>query len=119
MVNAAESLKIKTVISPECGHAYTVIRWEEPNLMGRSFDFKVKHIVEVLDELRAEGLLKTEGFEEQRLTFHDPCQLVRRGGVVQQPRNLMNMISKDFIEMPDAGMMNWCCGGGAAAIEEA
>ncbi|MCV6638071.1 (Fe-S)-binding protein [Candidatus Albibeggiatoa sp. nov. NOAA] len=121
VVNAAESLKVKTVISPECGHAYTAIRWEGPNLMGRSFDFKVKHIVEVLDELRAQGLLKTEGFEEQRLTFHDPCQLVRRGGVVQQPRNLMNMISEDFVEMPDAGMMNWCCGGGggAAAIEEA
>jgi Fe-S oxidoreductase len=121
VVNAAESLKVKTVISPECGHAYTAIRWEGPNLMGRTFNFKVQHIVEVLDELRAQGLLKTEGFEEQRLTFHDPCQLVRRGGVVQQPRNLMNMISKDFVEMPDAGMMNWCCGGGggASAIEEA
>ncbi|MEK7990367.1 MAG: (Fe-S)-binding protein, partial [Thiotrichaceae bacterium] len=121
VVNAAESLKVKTVISPECGHAYTAIRWEGPNLMGRAFGFKVKHIIEVLDELRAEGLLKTEGFEEQRLTFHDPCQLVRRGGVVQQPRNLMNMISKDFVEMPDAGMMNWCCGGGGglSAIEEA
>lgn len=121
VVNAAESLKVKTVISPECGHAYTAIRWEGANLMGRTFNFKVQHIVEVLDELRAQGLLKTEGFEEQRLTFHDPCQLVRRGGVVQQPRNLMNMISKDFVEMPDAGMMNWCCGGGggASAIEEA
>ncbi len=121
VVNAAESLKIKTVISPECGHAYTAIRWEGPNLMGRKFNFKVRHIVEVLDELRAQGLLRTEGFEKQRLTFHDPCQLVRRGGVVQQPRNLMKMISNDFVEMPDAGMMNWCCGGGggASAIEEA
>ena len=48
----------------------------------RNLVSKVQHILEVLDELRVAGLLKTEGFEESKLTFHDPCQLVRRGGVV-------------------------------------
>ena len=28
IVDAAEKLKVKTVISPECGHAYTALRWE-------------------------------------------------------------------------------------------
>jgi len=121
VVNAAEKLAVKTVISPECGHAYTAIRWEGPNLLKRTFKFQVKHIIEVLDEFRQQGLIKTEGWEEARLTFHDPCQLVRRGGVVQQPRNLLNMVAKNFVEMSDAGMMNWCCGGGGglSAIEEA
>ena len=27
IVDAAEKLKVKTVISPECGHAYTALRW--------------------------------------------------------------------------------------------
>jgi len=121
IVNAAERLKVKTVISPECGHAYTAIRWEGPNLVGRRFGFQVKHIVEVLDELRVAGLLKTEGFEEGKLTFHDPCQLVRRGGVIQQPRDLLNLVSKNCVEMADHGTMNWCCGagGGVSANEEA
>lgn len=121
VVNAAEKLKVKTVISPECGHAYTAIRWEGPNLMGKAFPFKVQHILEVLDDLRAEGLLKTEGLDETKLTFHDPCQLVRRGGVVEQPRNLLKMIAPNFVEMTDAGMMNWCCGagGGVSANENA
>lgn len=121
VVNAAEKLKVKTVVSPECGHAYTAIRWEGPNLMGKAFPFKVKHIIEVLDELRAEGLLKTEGVEDARLTFHDPCQLVRKGGVIEQPRNLLNMVASNFVEMEDHGTMNWCCGagGGVGAIEEA
>ncbi|MGB8544502.1 MAG: (Fe-S)-binding protein [Azonexus sp.] len=120
IVEAAEKLKVKTVISPECGHAYTALRWEGANLMGRSFGFKVRHIIEVLGEFQEQGLLKTEGFETDRLTFHDPCQLARRGGVIKQQRNLMNMVSKNFVEMPDAGFMNWCCGGGggASAIEE-
>ncbi|PIX98020.1 MAG: heterodisulfide reductase [Hydrogenophilales bacterium CG_4_9_14_3_um_filter_63_34] len=121
IVEGAERLKAKTVISPECGHAYTALRWEGPNLIGRPFTFKVQHIVEVLDELRTQGLLKTEGFETDRLTFHDPCQLARRGGVIQPQRNLINMVAKNFVEMPDAGKMNWCCGGGGGvtAIERA
>jgi Fe-S oxidoreductase len=120
IVEGAEKLKVKTVISPECGHAYTALRWEGPNLIGRPFGFEVKHIIEVLGEFQALGLLQTEGFETDRLTFHDPCQLVRRGGVIQQPRTLMNLVAKHFVEMPDAGYMNWCCGGGggASAIEE-
>ncbi|KAB2318936.1 (Fe-S)-binding protein [Betaproteobacteria bacterium SCN1] len=120
IVDGAERLKVKTVISPECGHAYTALRWEGANLVGRPFDFKVQHIIEVLDEFRQQGLLKTEGFETDRLTFHDPCQLVRRGGVIAQPHTLMNMVAQNFVEMPDAGFMNWCCGGGggASAIEE-
>jgi Fe-S oxidoreductase len=120
IVEGAETLKVKTVISPECGHAYTALRWEGANLIGRPFTFKVQHIVEVLGEFQAQGLLKTEGFEKDRLTFHDPCQLARRGGVIQPQRDLMAMVSKNFVEMPDAGYMNWCCGGGggASAIEE-
>jgi Fe-S oxidoreductase len=59
----------------------------------------------------------------QPQSAHDPCQLVRRGGVIEQPRNLMKMVVKDFVEMEDPGKYNWCCGGGggvsANANEEA
>ncbi|MGI9321618.1 MAG: nickel-dependent hydrogenase large subunit, partial [Thiogranum sp.] len=27
-------------------------------------------------------------------------------------RNLMNMVADNFVEMPEAGKMNWCCGAG-------
>lgn len=121
IVNAADELKVKTVISPECGHAYMAIRWEGPNLMGRRFGFEVKHILEVLDELRTSGELQTEGMESDRISFHDPCQLVRRGGVTEQPRNLINMIAENYVEMTDHGTLNWCCGagGGVSANEDA
>ena len=112
IVEGAERLKVRTVISPECGHAFTALRWEGPNLIGRPYPFEVKHILEVLDGFRAQGLLKTEGFEEARLTFHDPCQIARRGGVIDPPRNLLKLVAKDFVEMSDPGKMNWCCGGG-------
>jgi Fe-S oxidoreductase len=121
IVDGAEKLKVETVISPECGHAYTALRWEGPNLIGRPYTFQVLHILEVLDGFREQGLLRTSGLEQAKLTFHDPCQLVRRGGVFEQPRRLLKMVAKDFVEMNDAGKMNWCCGGGdgVSAIEEA
>ena len=121
VVAAAEKLKVKYVISPECGHAYMAIRWEGPNLIGRPYSFKVVHILELLDELRAQGRLKTTGKETQRLTYHDPCQVSRRGGVVEQPRNLMHVIAENFVEMPETGTMNWCCGagGGVSSNERA
>jgi Fe-S oxidoreductase len=112
IVVAAERLKVRCVISPECGHAFTAIRWEGPNLMGKPFGFEVKHILEVLDELHTAGRIKTRGKDKRALTYHDPCQITRRGGVVEQPRRLLGAIAEDFREMPDAGVMNWCCGGG-------
>jgi len=121
IVDEAERLKVKTVISPECGHAYMAIRWDGPNLVGKPFSFKVRHILEILDEFRKDGRLKISGKEEQRLTYHDPCQISRRGGVIDQPRNLINLFSDNFVEMPEAGKMNWCCGagGGVSSNERA
>ena len=121
LVDAAERLKVKYVVTPECGHAYMAFRWEGPNLIGRAYPFEVLHILELLDQLRQDGRLRTEGLEEGRLTFHDPCQIVRRGGVVQQPRSLLKMVAPDFKELPEHGTLNWCCGGGGgvSAIERA
>ena len=112
VVDGAEKLKVKYVLSPECGHAYTAIRWEGPNLIGRSYPFKVIHILELLDQLQQKGQLKTSGKLEKKLTFHDPCQIVRKGGIEAQPRRLLEQVSSNFVEMNDHGTMNWCCGGG-------
>ena len=112
VVAGAEKLKVKTVISPECGHAFAAIRWDGPNFIGRPYSFKVIHILELLDELQQSGRLKTSGKETARLTFHDPCQIVRRGGVEAQPRHLLAPVAENYVEMSDHGSMNWCCGGG-------
>jgi len=113
IVDAAEKLQVKYVVSPECGHAYSALNWEGPNLVGKSYDFQVIHILELLDQLVREGRIKTKTERDQRrVTFHDPCQIVRRGGIVQEPRNLLNLVSANFIEMENAGVANICCGGG-------
>lgn len=112
VVDAAEALEVKAVISPECGHAYGAIRWAGPNLMGRQLKFEVVHIIEVLDRLRREGRIPAGEKDSRRMTLHDPCQIVRRGGLLKEPRSLMDDSCSDFVEMKGAGVTNFCCGGG-------
>ncbi|MEY6433309.1 (Fe-S)-binding protein [Thioalkalicoccus limnaeus] len=121
VVKAAETLRVKNVISPECGHAYTAVRWEGPNLIGQSYPFRVFHIIEVLDDLRAAGRIRTEGKEDDRLSLHDPCNLARKSGVIQQQRNLMDLVASNFVELKEHGRYQWCCGagGGVSSNERA
>ena len=119
--DAAVKLKVKNVISPECGHAFTAVRWEGPNLIGKPYPFRVFHIIEVLDELRASGRIKTEGKEDDRLSMHDPCNLARKSGVIQQQRNLMDLVAENFVDLKEHGRYQWCCGagGGVSSNERA
>lgn len=121
VVDAAVKLRVKNVISPECGHAYTAIRWEGPNLIGKAYPFRVFHIIEVLEELRAQGRIRTEGKEDDRLSMHDPCNLARKSGVVQQQRNLMDLVAENFVDLKEHGKYQWCCGagGGVSSNERA
>lgn len=112
IANAATRLKVKAVVTPECGHAYQAMRWEGPNLLGKPFEFEVVHIIDLLDRWRAEGKLKFSGKEASRVTYHDPCQISRRGGLDPQARRLLACVTEDFVETGDAGALNWCCGGG-------
>jgi Fe-S oxidoreductase len=112
IVDAAERLKVKTVISPECGHAYSALRWEGPNLLGRRYGFEVVQISELLDRFVREGRLRLRGKDARRLTFHDPCQLVRRGGLTEGPRRLAGDLSANMVDMPASGAASFCCGGG-------
>lgn len=112
IVAAAERLKVRYVVSPECGHAYSALRWEGPNLLGRRYGFEVVQIEELLDRFMREGRLRLRGQDARRLTFHDPCQLVRRGGLTEEPQRLMRAVSANSVEMPSGGAASFCCGGG-------
>jgi Fe-S oxidoreductase len=112
VVDEAERLGVKHVISPECGHAYGALRWAGPNLIGKQFSFEVVHIIELLDRLRSEGRIPPGAKDGRKLTLHDPCQIVRRGGLLKEPRRLMDDACSDFVEMDGAGIANLCCGGG-------
>ncbi len=111
IVDAAEELGIKTVVIPECGHAYGVMRWSGANLLGRELPFEVLHITEFLADLKRAGKLKLKPYKGS-ITYHDPCQISRRGGAVEAARVLLDGFAEDFREMSPTANYNWCCGGG-------
>ncbi|MEZ5922350.1 MAG: (Fe-S)-binding protein [Parvularculaceae bacterium] len=111
IVDAAEELGIKEVIIPECGHAYSVMRWNGANILGRPLPFSVSHITEYLAKLKREGKLRFNPIDD-KITYHDPCQVSRRGGAAADARYLIEGFAPNFREMAPTANYNWCCGGG-------
>jgi len=119
VVEAAEQLKVKKVVSPECGHAYGALRWEAQNLLARDLPFTVVQIAELIDVLLSEGKIRVNREAKGgKATYHDPCQIGRRGGLFEEPRRVLHAIVPDanFSEMTENRMDNWCCGGGGGVI---
>jgi len=111
ITDAAEEVGAKLVVIPECGHAYGVMRWSGANILGRPLPYHVMHITEYLAQLKREGRLKFTPYEGS-ITYHDPCQVSRRGGATEDARYLLNGFATHFTGMAPTGNFNWCCGGG-------
>ena len=111
LIEAAIACQANIVVVPECGHAYGALRWEAAELYGKPLPFRVLHMAEFMADGLDNGRLKL-GTASESITFHDPCQVSRRGGATQAPRKLMSALGVDLHEMPVSGDMNWCCGGG-------
>jgi hypothetical protein len=76
------------------------------------YDLEVKHFLEIV----VENLLKYElRFPRQvRVTYHDPCQLVRYLNIVEEPRQILRSIKDIELVEPDWTTREYatCCGGG-------
>lgn len=115
VIDAAIACKAKTLLLPECGHAYGAMRWQGANLYGAPLPFRVLHVSEFLAEAVRDGRLKFKPLKGS-ITFHDPCQVSRRGGATAAPREVLAALGADLREMPGAGDANWCCGGGGGVV---
>ncbi len=115
LVNAAVAIRANTVILPECGHAYQAFRWAGANIYGKPLPFRALHISEFLAEEIGAGRLKLKT-DSRSMTFHDPCQIARRGGVVEAPRVVFRALGADLREMNANPSLNWCCGGGGGVV---
>ncbi len=115
IINAAIKCGAKLLILPECGHAYGALRWQGANVYGKPLPFKVMHISEYLADNLNNGRLKVKTVAKS-VTFHDPCQVSRRGGATQAGRDVLKALGTDLHEMSPTGNLNWCCGGGGGVV---
>jgi Fe-S oxidoreductase len=117
LLERAERLGVESLVVAECGHGYRSLRWEAPEYLQRAVPFRIVSFVELLDEYVAEGRIVLDPSRNpDRVTLHDPCNLVRNGGVIEPQRNVLRRAARDFVEMTPNREHNYCCGGGGGML---
>ncbi|MBI4881344.1 MAG: (Fe-S)-binding protein [Planctomycetes bacterium] len=108
-------LKGKKILIGECGHA-TRSAWFGRTFCGPDAP-EVVHCLQYAHRQLKQGKipLKDEKIEE-RVTYHDPCNIARTGKITEEPREILKTICRDFVEMHPNRTENYCCGGGGGTV---
>ncbi|MCD4731073.1 MAG: (Fe-S)-binding protein [Bacteroidales bacterium] len=115
IMNGYEIKKIVTC----CPHDYNTLLNEYPEFGGQ---YEVIHHSQFLQKLISEGKINIQdgAFKDKKITFHDPCYLGRANGEYQAPRDVLNSIPSEKIEMKRHKSFALCCGaGGGQMFKEA
>ena len=102
--------KIVVTTCPSCHYTWSHLYPElDPSPLG----FEILHSSQFLARLLEEGQLRLGGSLEQVVTYHDPCDLGRKSGIYDAPRQLINSLpGVEFREMDACRENALCCGGG-------
>lgn len=116
VLNGYEVKKIVTA----CPHCFNTLKNEYPELGG---NYEVIHHTQLLEQLFKEGKLTVKGggeFKGKKITFHDPCYLGRANEVYEAPREVLQKLDAELVEMKRCRAKGLCCGaGGAQMFKEA
>ena len=116
VLNEAKKLNVKEIVVTECGHAYSVLKWEAPKWFNGEFDIKVRSILEVYDEYIKNGLITVKQKSAEIVTYHDPCNMGRKGGIMEEPRSVIKASTNEFVDLRPNRVENYCCGAGAGMV---
>ena len=117
-IQLLDGYQIKKIVTA-CPHCFNTLKNEYPELGG---NYDVIHHTQLLNSLLKEGRLKIEGgsFKGKKITFHDPCYLGRANNEYEAPRELLQKLDAELVEMKRCKTKGLCCGaGGAQMFKEA
>lgn len=118
-IQVLNGYNIKKIVAA-CPHCYNIIKNEYPDLGG---SYEVVHHSEFLNQLIGEGRLKldeNDTFKNTKITYHDSCYLGRANKIYDAPRQLIESLQADLVEMERHKEHGLCCGaGGAQMFKEA
>jgi Fe-S oxidoreductase len=115
--DAAAQLKVKRIVMGECGHAFRSVYdmgnrwlgWREPPI-------PIVHAIDFYYELLKSGKIKIAKKYDKPVTLHDPCNVVRGGGLHEKARYVARALCTDFVEMHPNREHNYCCCAGGGVI---
>ncbi len=113
----AARLHVARIVMGECGHAFRSVydvgnRW----LGWRQPPIPIVHAIDFYHELITQGKLRIAKKCETPVTIHDPCNVVRGGGLHEKARELAHALCTEVIEMHPNREHNYCCCAGGGVI---
>jgi heterodisulfide reductase subunit D len=113
-INTLNMYAVKRIVTA-CPHCFNTLKNEYPDLGGH---YEVVHHTQFLKELLESKRLRIEGgsFKGKKITYHDSCYLGRINGEYEAPRQLLEALEADIIEMKRCKTKGLCCGAGGAQM---
>ncbi|MEM1610954.1 MAG: (Fe-S)-binding protein, partial [Sulfolobales archaeon] len=111
-IQLLKSLGVKRIVTI-CPHGYNVFKNEYRDI-DPSFDIEVLHHSQLLAKLIEEGRIKPGARIEEPVTLHDSCYIARINRIVDEPRKIIRISSKEYREVRRSGFRTFCCGAGGA-----
>jgi heterodisulfide reductase subunit D len=98
-----------------CPHCFNTLKNEYPELGGT---YDVVHHATFLQSLIESGALKIRGgsYKGKKITYHDSCYLGRANDIYEAPRELIQALDAELVEMKSCKTKGLCCGAGGGQM---